>query len=203
VFHEAAFAIAIVAGIVVVVEAAGARRTIAAAVFAASTATMLGASALYHRVNWSARVRPWMRRVDHLGVYGLIAGSYTPVGLLVLHGAVQTIVLAIVWTGAAAAAVFKFCWLRAPTWLSAAIGIALGWVGVVAVPQVLDGVGIGAFALLAAGGIAYSLGGIVYALRRPDPVPAVFGYHELFHALTIVALTLQYVAISFFVVRVG
>jgi hemolysin III len=164
---------------------------------------MLGASTLYHRVNWSARMRPWMRRADHVGIYALIAGSYTPVGLLVMHGAVQVIVLAVVWGGAAAAAVFKLCSLRGPTWVSAAIGLALGWVGIAAMPQVLRSAGSAAFVLLAAGGIAYSLGGIVYALRRPDPVPAVFGYHELFHALTIVALALQYVAISFFVVRVG
>ena len=203
VLHEVAFAVAIVVGIVLVIEAAGARRTIAAAVFAASAATMLGASALYHRVAWSARVRPWMRRVDHVGIYGLIAGSYTPVGLLVMHGAVQATVLAVVWGGAAVAAVFKLCSLRGPTWLSAAIGLALGWVGIAAMPQVLHGAGSAAFALLAAGGIAYSLGAIVYARRRPDPVPAVFGYHELFHALTLVALALQYVAITFFVVRVG
>ena len=144
-----------------------------------------------------------MRRIDHAGVYLLIAGTYTPVGLLSLHGSLQEIVLAVVWSGAAAAIVTKLCWVRAPKWLSAVFGIALGWVGVVALPQVVDRAGVAAAALLGAGGLAYTAGAIVYARRRPDPIPTVFGYHELFHALTLVALACQYVAIVFFVVGVG
>jgi hemolysin III len=166
-------------------------------------AVMLGASALYHRVTWSPRVRPWMRRVDHAGIYVLIAGTYTPVGLLSLHGAMQTLVLAIVWSGAAVATLTKFCWVAAPKWLSAVVGIALGWVGVAALPQLAEANGVAPVVLLGVGGLAYTAGGIVYALRRPDPVPTVFGYHELFHALTLVALACQYVAIAFFVVDVA
>jgi hemolysin III len=201
VLHQAGFAVAVVVGVLVVVGAEGERRSLAAAAFAGSAAAMLGASALYHRVAWSERVRPWMRRLDHAGIYALIAGTYTAVGLVSLHGALQTVVLAVVWTGTAAATVLKICWVGAPTWLSAAIGIALGWVGIVAVPQLIHTAGVAPVALIAAGGIAYTLGGIVYALRRPDPLPTVFGYHELFHALTLVALAFQYVAITFFVVR--
>jgi hemolysin III len=133
----------------------------------------------------------------------LIAGTYTPVGLLSLHGALQHVVLGIVWGGAGAAMLAKFCWVRAPKWLSVVIGIALGWVGVAAMPQLAHKAGVGAVVLLAIGGLAYTLGAVVYARRKPDPVPAIFGYHELFHALTIVAIACQYVAIAFFVVRVA
>lgn len=199
--HQAAFFVACVVGVVFVARSGS--RVGSATVFAVSAAAMLGASALYHRVTWSPRVRPWMRRVDHAGIYLLIAGTYTPVGMISLNGLMQRVVLGVVWTGAAAAILLKLCWVGAPKWLSAVLGIALGWVGVAAMPQLAEREGIAAVALLAAGGVAYTAGAIVYARRRPDPVPAVFGYHELFHALTIVALALQYVAIAFFVVRVG
>ena len=200
--HLAGFFVACVVGLLFVDEVGG-LRLVAASVFAGSAAAMLGASALYHRVTWSARVRPWMRRLDHAGIYVLIAGTYTPVGLLSLHGALQRVVLAVVWIGAAAAILTKVLWVSAPKWLSAVLGIALGWVGVAAMPQVAHAAGPAAVALLGAGGIAYTAGAIVYARRRPVLVPAVFGYHELFHALTLVALACQYVAIAFFVVRVG
>jgi hemolysin III len=202
VLHEIAFVVALVVGVALVAAADG-RRLAAAAVFACSAVAMLGASALYHRVTWSPRVRPWMRRIDHAGIYLLIAGTYTPVGLLSLHGSLQRIVLAVVWGGAGAAILAKVCWVRSPKWLSAVFGIALGWVGVAAMPQLARSAGIAAVALLLAGGLAYTAGAVVYARRRPDPAPAVFGYHELFHALTLVALSCQYVAIAFFVVRVG
>src|SRR5947209_15975113 len=127
---------------------------------------MLGASALYHRVTWSPRARPWMRRLDHAGIYVLIAGSYTPVGLLALHGTMQRVVLTVVWTGTAAAIVFKFVWVNAPKWLAAVIGISLGWVGVAALPQLMHTAGVTAVVLLAAGGVAYTAGAIVYALKR-------------------------------------
>ena len=168
-------------------------------IFAASVAACFGASALYHRVTWTPRVRPWMRRIDHAGVYLLIAGTYTPVSLIALGGAWRPAILAIVWTGAGAAIVLKFVWVDAPKWLAAAIGIALGWVAVVALPQLAAHVAPAAVVLLVIGGLAYTAGAIVYARRRPDPVPEVFGYHELFHALTIVAVTCQYVAIALIV----
>jgi hemolysin III len=199
--HAVAFAVAVVLGLVVVLEADGALRITAAAVFAFSVAAMLGVSALYHRVTWEPAMRQWMRRADHAGIYLLIAGTYTPVGLLILDGAMQKVVLAIVWGGAFAATLLKLFWVRAPKWLSVVIAIALGWVGVVAMPELLHAVGATPVALLAAGGVAYTLGGIVYACRRPRLAPRVFGYHELFHALTIVALAFQYSAIAFFVIR--
>ncbi len=199
--HAAGFVVACIVGAFFVQSTTG-LRLVGAAVFAGSAVVMLGASALYHRVMWSPRARPRMQRVDHAGIYILIAGTYTPVGLLSLHGTLQTTVLAIVWAGAGAAILTKVCWVGAPKWLSAVFGIALGWVGVGAMPQIAQTAGIGAVVLLATGGLAYTLGAIVYARRRPDPVPAVFGYHEVFHALTLVALACQYVAIAVFVVGV-
>lgn len=193
----------LVAGTLLIVAADGTRRQVAAAVFAGSVAACFGASALYHRVTWRPAVRRWMRRIDHAGVYTLIAGSYTAVCLLALDGAWRWSVLGVVWTGAAAAIVLKFVWVDAPKWLAAAIGIALGWVGVAAMPELAMRLNPAAVALLLAGGVLYTAGAVVYARRRPNPMPHVFGYHEVFHALTIVAVSCQYVAIAFFIVRVG
>src|SRR5437016_5142504 len=172
------------------------RRRAVAAVFAGSVAACFGASALYHRVTWTPRARLWMRRVDHAGVYLLIAGTYTPVSLLVLGGAWRPAVLSIVWLGAGAAVALKFAWVAAPKWLAAVIGIALGWVAVLALPELVSRLNPVAVALLLVGGVAYTVGAVVYACRRPDPAPAVFGYHELFHALTVFAVACQYVEIG-------
>src|SRR5438034_2228585 len=132
VLHQIAFFVALVVGTLLVVFADGTRASTAAAIFAGSVVVMLGASALYHRVTWSVRARPWMRRLDHAGIYLLIAGTYTPVGLLTLRGTMRDVVLGVVWSGAAAAIILKFVWVAAPKWLSAVIGISLGWVGVAA-----------------------------------------------------------------------
>ena len=172
---------------------------VAAIAFGTSVTVMFGASALYHTVTWSDATRRWMRRLDHAGIYALIAGTYTPVGLLVLNGNWRLAVLGIVWIGAATAIALKFLWVDGPKWLSAAFGIALGWVAVVVFPQILDRVGVAGSLLVLAGGLAYTAGAVVYALRRPDPLPTVFGYHEVFHALVIVAVACQYSAIAFFV----
>jgi hemolysin III len=197
------FFVAVVVAPFLVVAADGTRRRLAAAAFSASVAACFGSSALYHRVSWTPRVRPWMRRVDHAGIYLLIAGTYAPVSLLVLGGAWRLTILAIVWGGAALAILLKFAWVAAPKWLAAAIAMALGWVAVVVVPQLVVLLNPAAFVLLVVGGLAYTAGAIVYARRRPDPVPAVFGYHELFHTLTLLAVVCHYVAIAFFVVRAG
>jgi len=200
--HAGGLVVALVVG-TLLVAGAGQGRVLSAAIFAGSVAAMLTASTLYHRIRWGHRARLRMRRVDHAGIYVLIAGTYTSIGLLSLHGLLQHLVLGIVWGGALAATLTKLCWVSAPKWLSAVLGVALGWVGVAAMPQIASSAGIPAVVLLGAGGLAYTAGAIVYARRRPDPVPSVFGYHEVFHALTLVALACQYVAIAFFVVRVG
>ena len=197
--HAAAFVAAVPLGLALVFEPDTSRGRLAAVVFAATIAAMFGASALYHTPNWSERPRRWLRRVDHAGIYGLIAGTYTCFGLLVLEGSWRPLVLGIVWIGALVAIVFKFAWLDAPKWISVAIGIALGWVGVIVFPQLLHAIGLGGVLLVLAGGLFYTLGALVYALRRPDPHPAVFGFHELFHVFVIAAVACQYAAVAVFV----
>jgi hemolysin III len=203
VLHQVGFVIAVILAPLLIVGADGGRRRLAAAVFGSSVAACFGASALYHRVTWRPGVRLWMRRIDHAGVYLLIAGTYTPVSLLVLRGTWRPVLLTIIWVCAVAAIVLKFVWVSAPKWLAAAIGLGLGWVAVVVLPQLIGRLHPAAIILLVTGGLAYSAGAVVYARRRPDPVPAVFGYHELFHALTILGVACQYVAIAFFIVRAG
>lgn len=201
VLHHVAFWIALVAGGGLIAEANGTQRRLAAVVFATSVIVCFGISALYHRVWWRPSVRVWMRRADHAGVYLLIAGTYTPVALLALRGQWRPAVLGVVWAGAVVAIAVKFVWIGAPRWLGASLGLLLGWVAVVALPELVRNLDGAALSLLIVGGLAYTAGALVYARGRPDPVPAVFGYHELFHALTIVGVTCQYTAIAFFVLN--
>jgi hemolysin III len=198
VFHEAGFYAALAAGAAMVVTADPGRSRAAALIFSSCVAICFGASALYHRPTWTPTVRGWLARLDHAGIYLLIAGSYAPFGLLVLSPGWAVTVLAIVWSGALIAIVMKLCWLRAPKWLSAVNGLVLGWVGVVAFGQLLK-LPSPALVLIAVSGVLYTAGAVVYALRRPDPLPRVFGYHELFHVLTVLAVAAQYVAVAFFV----
>ena len=128
-----------------------------------------------------------MRRLDHAMIFLLIAGTYTPVGLLVLHGTLATVVLAVVWGGALAGIVLELAWTTAPRWLGGTVYLALGWVAVVAMPQLFARLGMTGGLLIVAGGLAYTAGAAIYALRRPDPAPAVFGYHEVWHAFTVAA----------------
>ena len=198
--HAVAFAASLPLGILLVLSTETRLELVAASLFAGSVAAMFGLSALYHSLNWRPDRRRWLRRLDHAGVYGLIAGTYTPFGLLVLEGRWRAAVLGIVWSGALLAVLLKFVWLDAPEWLSAATGIALGWVGVAVVPQLFGEIGVGGSLLVLAGGLAYTAGAIVYAIRRPDPYPAVFGFHEVFHVLVISAVACQYSAVAFYVV---
>jgi hemolysin III len=199
VFHQYAFVVFAVLGIALTVAATGSTERAAAAAIGGSVAVTFGISALYHRVTWTPSVREIMRLLDHAAIFLLIAGTYTPYGLLVLSGAWRYAVLAVVWSGALAAILQQLLWRSAPKWVTPLLAVALGWVGVVAFPVLLETTGWAGAALLSAGGALYTLGAVVYALRRPDPVPAVFGYHELFHALTIAAAASQYAAIAFFV----
>jgi hemolysin III len=198
VFHEVAFFVAVVAGIVLVVTAEPGRGRLSAAVFASCVAACFGFSALYHRPTWQPRARSWMARLDHAGIYLLIAGTYTPFALLVMSHDWAVVVLSIVWTGSAAAILLKLFWPATPKKLSAALGLILGWVAVVAFSQFLK-LPVPALVLIAIGGAAYSVGAIVYARKKPDPYPAVLGYHELFHLLTILAAGCFYVTIAFYV----
>jgi hemolysin III len=196
VFHEIGFYVAAAIGAVMVVTAEPGRARTAGAIFAACVAVCFGASAVYHRPTWRPRARAWLARLDHAGVYLLIAGSYAPFGLIVMSKGWAIPVLAVVWGGALVAIVFKLFWVRAPKWLSAAFGLILGWVGVAAFPQLLR-LPIAAILLVTATGILYTAGAVIYARRRPDPYPHVFGYHELFHVLTVAAAACEYVVVAF------
>jgi hemolysin III len=200
VFHQWACACAVPLGLVLVIVAGTARARVALAVYAISLVALFGVSALYHRINWrSLTARDWMRRLDHSMIFVLIAGSYTPFAVLVLHGPLATAILVAVWAGAGLGVAFNLAWRNAPTWLRAALYIALGWIAVAAMPQLGAAIGVGGLVLLGVGGVLYTLGAVVYAVRRPDPVPAVFGYHELFHILVIAAAALQYTVIAFWI----
>jgi hemolysin III len=198
VFHEVAFYAGVALAIPLVWTAHEGKARLAALVFAACVALCFGASALYHRPTWQPRARSWLARLDHAGIYLLIAGTYTPFGLLVLSTGWAIPVLAIVWAGSLAAILLKLFRPQLPKKVSASIGLVLGWVGVIAVTQLLK-LAVPGLILLFLGGIAYSLGAVVYALRRPDPFPRVLGYHEVFHLLTLVAVGCQYAAIAFYV----
>lgn len=198
VFHELAFYSSLGLGFALVLTADDGRPRIAATVFAACVAGCFGASALYHRPTWSPAVRAWLARLDHAGVYLLIAGTYTPFGLLVMSTDWAVPVLSVVWSGALTAILLKLFWYRTPKWLSASIALALGWVGAAAFSQLLK-LELPGLLLVVAGGLLYSAGAIVYVRRRPDPLPEVLGYHEVFHALTVAAAGCQYAAIAFFV----
>jgi hemolysin III len=202
VFHELGFYVALGLGFALVATAEAGRARVAAAVFAASVIVCFGASALYHRPTWTPRVRAWLARLDHAGVYLLIAGSYTPFGLLVMSKGWAVPVLTIVWAGALAAIMLKLFWVNSPKWLSAAIGLGLGWVAVAAFSQLLR-LPVAGLVLVTAGGLLYTGGAIVYIRRQPDPVPSVFGYHELFHVLTLAAAGCMYASIAFFVLPRG
>jgi hemolysin III len=194
--HEYAFYVAVAAGAVLVVLARGAQARVAVGVYALSLCAMFGASALFHRIDWPPRRSVWMRRLDHAMIYVLVAGTYTPFALLVLAPALGWTLLGIVWAGALAGVALSLAWIDAPRALSALLYVVLGWVGLVALPQLWNRVGAMAVVLLATGGLLYTLGAVVYARRRPDPAPRVFGYHEVFHVLVIVAAAAQFVAVA-------
>jgi hemolysin III len=198
--HQWAFFVSVVTGVALVLAAPNGRATAAAAIYAVSVAGLFGASALYHRINWStAGARRWMRRLDHSMIFLLIAGTYTPFAVLALDGPLATAILVVVWTAALGGIVLKLVWIDAPKWLIALIYVAIGWVALAAFPQLLSKLGVTATAMVAAGGLLYTAGAIVYARQRPDPVPTVFGYHEIFHALVILAAALQYAVVAFWV----
>jgi hemolysin III len=199
VFHQYAFYVALVAGAVIVALSDSGRELVATWIYAVALAAMFGVSALYHRVDWrSPQLRAWMRRLDHSTILLLIAGTYTPFALLAFDGKLADAILIVVWAGAAAGLVLNLAWVDAPKWLTALVFVALGWVGVVAVPEMLD-LGVAPAVLVFVGGGLYTLGAVTYALRRPNPVPHVFGYHEIFHVFVIAAAAAHFVAIAGFV----
>ena len=197
VLHEAAFAVSLVTGTALVCLAEPGRARVAALVYALSVALLFGTSAAYHRGSWRGRSQEVMKRLDHSMIFILIAGTYTPFALLLLEGAVRWTVFGVVWGGAALGVVLRNAVRRPARWLFVALYLTLGWVALGVLPQLHDAGGWAVVVLLLVGGLFYSLGAIVYALRRPDPSPQWFGFHEVFHAFTLLAFASHYVAVSF------
>ena len=197
VFHQYAFFAAVAAGIVLVALADGYVERFAVWVYAVALAAMLGASALYHRFPWrTAAARLRARRLDHAMIFVFIAGTYTPFVLLEFGGALRTIVLTSVWLGAALGCVVELSWIHAPRWVSAIAYLAVGWIGIIALPELFPALGVAAAVLLIVGAGLYTAGAVAYATSWPDPFPSTFGFHEIFHLLVIAAVVTQFVALT-------
>jgi hemolysin III len=196
--HLGAFVVALGLGATLVLVA-GRQDAPAFAVYGLGVAGLFGVSALYHRGRWRPGVRALLQRADHSMIFVLIAATYTPVCVHVLDGTLGAALLAVVWTGALIAAALELRPTAAPRWVLVVLSIALGWVALPALPAVADKLGWVATALIGLGGVLYTLGAVIYARRRPDPIPDVFGYHEVFHALTIAGAASHYAVIAFWV----
>jgi hemolysin III len=197
--HFWSFAVSVAAcAAMIAVSAAvvGVGEAVATAVYSVTVLGLFGISALYHRRTWSSpRSRTVMRRLDHSMIFLFIAGTYTPVAALAMDPATARTVLTVVWVGALAGVVLKTVWPHAPAWVGVPIYIALGWVAVFVIPAILVGGGVAALVLILVGGLIYTVGAVFYATRRPNPWPATFGFHEFFHAATVVAAICHHVAI--------
>jgi hemolysin III len=201
--HQWAFFVSLGAGAALILAASGAQAVFAMSIYAFSLSAMLGTSALYHRVTWTPEVRQWMRRLDHTMIFVFIAGTYTPFALLVMHGTLANVILIVVWATAAAGLILNLVWITAPYWVTSVIYLSTGWVAIVSLPQLWDEIGPVGVGLIALGGALYSAGAVVYAKRKPDPRPEVFGYHEIFHVLVIAAAAVQYAAVAIYALPHG
>ncbi len=172
----------------------GARTAIA--VYLASALLLFTVSAMYHRRSWGPRVHAVLRRLDHSNIFLIIAGSYTPFAVLLLDPGPAQVLLWVVWAGALAGVAFRVCWTGAPRWLYVPVYVALGWTAVFFLPGFLRAGGAVVLVLIAGGGLLYTVGGIIYALKRPDPFPRWFGFHELFHAFTLGGFVAQFTAVA-------
>jgi hemolysin III len=195
VLHQFAAGVALGAGLVLVSMAPSARSALAAALFAASLVTLFTVSATYHRVNWSVPARAWMRRMDHASIFVLIAGTYTPVALIGLPRAAGNSLLLAVWVGALLGVLQSLFWVHAPKVVTAALALGVGWTLVPYLREALNALGAMQLTIILLGGVAYTLGAVAYALKRPNPRPGVFGYHEVFHALTLVGAGLHFTVV--------
>ncbi len=196
--HTIGFLAFLVAGPILVAHGPGAGDEAALGCYVACMLALFGVSAVFHQAPFGPRGRRVMRRLDHTTIFLAIAGSYTAVAVLSLSGGARDLVLALVWGGAVAGVVLRQARLDLPSWLIALPYVVVGWSALAVVPELGRGMSWPGFLVLLAGGLAYSAGAVVYARRRPDPSPAVFGFHEVFHALTLVGASLQLVAIAYF-----
>jgi hemolysin III len=202
--HLATAPLALAGGIVLVIMSPDATTRWGSALFSLSALVLFTVSAVYHTGSWSPRVWAFLRRFDHANIFVLIAGSYTPLTLILLEGTQRTVLLSTIWASALLGVLFRVFWTDAPRWLYTPIYIAMGWVAIVFLPDFAHGaaerlggdVGTAVMVLIAAGGALYTLGGVVYGFQRPNPWPRWFGFHEVFHTFTIVAFVTHYVGIS-------
>jgi hemolysin III len=201
--HYYGLYVSLVAGAVLVATAPRGLATWTGAVYALSVSGMLGASVVLHRGTWSGEQARVLTKVDHTGIFLLIAGSYTPISLLAMSGVVRAVVFSAVWLGALVGSALEWIWDRPPKGWVTAVYITLGWVAVIGIPQLWTSLGVAGFLLVVLGGVSYTIGAVIHAARRPDPWPEVFGYHELFHVFVLVALILHFAAIAFVVLPKG
>jgi hemolysin III len=194
--HAGAVPVVLAAGIVLVALSRGTAEVVASAVYAVTTVLLFSVSAVYHRGRWTGRTHSALQRFDHANIFLLIAGTYTPFAVLLLAGGQRTALLVIVWGGALLGVGFRVLWAHAPRWLWVPAYIVLGWVAVWYLPDLMREGGVAMLVLITVGGILYTLGAIVFATKLPDPYPTWFGYHEVFHTLTLLAYVCQYVAVS-------
>jgi hemolysin III len=196
--HAYAAALSIFSGAVLVCVAAamhGRAAGTTTAIYSATVTLLFGTSALYHRRTWSPRAHAWMKRLDHSMIFVFIAGTYTPIAVLSLPRGSAIAVLVTVWTGALVGVVLQTAWPSSPRWLTVPCYIALGWVAVFVMPDLLHNAGVAALVLIIVGGVWYTVGALVYAFKRPNPYPGIFGFHEVFHGCTLIAAVCHYVAI--------
>ncbi|HSJ19083.1 MAG TPA: hemolysin III family protein [Nocardioidaceae bacterium] len=194
--HAATAPLTLIAGVVLIVLSPDAATRLGSTIFAASALLLFTVSAVYHRGTWSPRVWAFLRRFDHANIFLLIAGSYTPFTLLLLEGRDRTVLLTVVWVGAGLGVLFRIFWAGAPRWLYTPIYIGLGWAAVFYAPEFVASTDNTVLTLMVVGGLLYTLGALVYGLQRPDPWPTWFGFHEIFHTLTILAFVTHYVGVS-------
>jgi len=201
--HSYAFFVSLACGVGLILAASDGRARVAATIYAFAVSALFGTSALYHRLTWRPAARRWMRRLDHSMIFVLIAGTYTPVALLALRGSLASTILIVLWAGALGGVIFKLAWIDAPKWLFAGVYVALGLVSAAIFGELPAAIGWLGVAGLATGGLLYVVGAVIYTSGRPNPVPKVFGYHEVFHALVIAAAALHYAVIAFAVLPHG
>jgi hemolysin III len=197
--HMVTFPLSLVAGIVLVSLAPDAKTRLASAVFAVSSTALFGVSALFHRGHWGPRWHSLLRRLDHSNIFLLIAGTYTPFAIMLLDGTSERVLLTLVWSAALLGILFRVCWIGAPRWLYLPVYIAMGWAAVFWLGDFAEAAGEAVLTLIIVGGLLYSLGGIIYGLKRPNPIPRWFGFHEVFHSLTVAAFAVHYVGVSIIV----
>lgn len=195
-FHQAAFFIALGASLMLIAKAQGQTAIVVVVIYCLSLMTLLGVSALYHRITWNPGQRAWMRRLDHSAIFLLIAGTCTPMAILGIRGDQGLQFLAIIWATAVVGMIQSLFWVNAPKWLAAILYLIAGWLAVPYLPEINRAMGSSGVFFLLSGGIVYSLGALVYAFKRPNPFPKTFGYHEIFHILVVIAAALHFIAID-------